>query len=86
MAPSNHPHAPPTGIENRLATFDYMKWNPKFHTGEEKPFRILIPIPASAPDQRTTNVDFAPGPEEVVTDVRGREGEFSLDGHGVFYH
>lgn len=47
----------------------------------EKPFSINIPI-NHLPGARQTNVEYAYVEDISVTDIRGRESQFSLDIHG----
>ena len=51
----------------------------------EKSYEILISLPSAAQNPTTfrrTNQEFE-NRDVVVQDVRGKEGEFSLDKHGV---
>jgi hypothetical protein len=65
------------------AVFQYLNWDDLFLT--EKPFEIVIDIPADAPDQRQTNCTFSNAPEERVESVRDRIDEFYLDTHGFTF-
>jgi len=47
----------------------------------EKPFEMYMDIPADAPDQRGRNTEFEVK-SQVIQDMRGRIGEFTLDGFG----
>jgi len=61
------------------ASLRYLKWQELYN--KEKPFQIFLDIPAEAEDQRESNLAF----EEVehqITDIRGKEKEFSLDKNG----
>ncbi|KAK4445512.1 hypothetical protein QBC34DRAFT_306915 [Podospora aff. communis PSN243] len=47
----------------------------------EKPFRIHVGQPAGLPEMRTTNIETEPK-IVMLTDVRGKEGDYNLDTHG----
>ncbi|KAK4452749.1 hypothetical protein QBC34DRAFT_29322 [Podospora aff. communis PSN243] len=76
------PSHPPIA-RNETTNFNYMTWQDIYKA--EKPFQVLIDIPEDAPDQRRTNVEFQPGPDEIVHDVRGQEHSFKIDSHGFEY-
>lgn len=59
--------------------FSYLQWQDLYNS--ETPFQILIEIPSDAPEQRKTNLVFAPGPPEIVRDIRA-ENDVSLDKNG----
>ncbi|KAK1831672.1 putative 7 alpha-cephem-methoxylase [Podospora conica] len=67
---------------NPLTSFNYFKWESKF--AHVKPYVLLLNNlkPAGHEDFPETNFDTEEGPEEIVTDMRDREAEFSLDAHG----
>lgn len=61
---------------DETANFLYMK---RIALHETEPgFQIFHDIPADAPDQRLTNVVWESGGDEHVSDIRGREADFSL--------
>jgi hypothetical protein len=59
--------------------FRYAKWTNRLQT--EKPYTIISDLPGVTEDQKS-NMTFHEGPEELVTDIRGREKDFTLDDHG----
>ncbi|KAH8173483.1 hypothetical protein LIA77_07738 [Sarocladium implicatum] len=74
---SNIPKCIPQNVE---ASFKFIKWLELYKT--EKPFQIFANIPDDAKDQRLSNVDFEEEPTRV-TDIRGCEGDYSLDANGL---
>lgn len=50
----------------------------------EKPYVIVSHMPW-LPDSEKTNITFGRGPEELITDVRGRQQSFMLDQHGFSF-
>ena len=58
----------------------YLQWDEKFLT--EKPYQVFVPLPDGIPEECQSNLHFALGEVEVVTDIRGREGDFTLDKNG----
>lgn len=63
--------------------FRYLKWQELYNT--ERPFQILIDIPADAEDKRQTNMEFYDGSELNITDVRSITDSPDIDIHGFKY-
>ena len=61
----------------RPGVFSYFRFNPDVHT-REKPYEILVNLP---PGRQRHNQEFEDC-KTTVTDVRGRETDFSLDVNG----
>lgn len=59
------------------AVFTYLHWQESYKT--EKPFQILIDLPADAKDQRRTNVEYRQGREQEILDVRAVSEDFDID-------
>ena len=64
------------------ASIQFLKWQKLYE--RERPFHILIDVPKDAPDQRTTNLVYE-DVDQYMTDVRGYEDTFDLDGNGFKY-
>jgi len=63
---------------NETVRLNYLQWKDEFRF--EKPYTILSAVPEGVPKQ---NFSLGPGPrDEVITDIRGHEAEFSLDENG----
>ncbi|KPM42905.1 hypothetical protein AK830_g3630 [Neonectria ditissima] len=60
-----------------VTRFSYFQWRPEFT--KEKPYYLYIDPPEGEP---VTNFTTAPGPEEVVNDIRKSQHDFNLDDHG----
>lgn len=72
----------PSGPQS--AVFSYFHFNSAIHS-HEKPYEILINLPSAEtkPDTyRRHNQEFEDH-STIVQDVRGREGDFSLDRNGM---
>ena len=64
----------------QTAVFTYLK--PSKRLEEEKPFQVFHPISTEDSDPRKSNIEWEDGPEETVTDIRGRQDAFSIDKEG----
>lgn len=64
---------------NVEANLKFIKWNDIYRT--EKPFQIFANLPDDATDKRLSNLDWE-DKQKVVTDLRGSEGDYSLDANG----
>jgi hypothetical protein len=62
------------------AKLRYIKPNALYET--EKPYYIFSEVPRGF---KRGNLDYEEGPEQLITDIRGREADFSLDEHGFAY-
>ena len=62
-----------------VVTFQHIVWKDLYL--KEKPFQLFLDIPADAPDQRKTNVEFEHR-EIAVQDIRQKKEAFGLDSHG----
>ncbi|KAI1453720.1 putative 7 alpha-cephem-methoxylase [Annulohypoxylon moriforme] len=60
-----------------LAQFSYFQWKDIYH--KEKPYYLYIDPPEGVP---VANFSTAPGPNEVVHNLRGVEDRFNLDDNG----
>lgn len=63
----------------RTANLYYAKNRPNFQN--EKPFMILTAF-CEHPERSETNVEFESSEPETISDIRGREYQFSLDRQG----
>ncbi|KAK0116361.1 hypothetical protein ONS95_013381 [Cadophora gregata] len=63
-----------------MVSFSYLQWQELYK--HEKPFQIFSQIPPDFPNRRPTNLVFWNAPEEAVKDLRGIEGQFTLDQNG----
>jgi len=63
--------------------FRYQEWQELFLV--EKPFQILINLPADPLDQRRTNLSFSDHEEEIIENVRHHVHDFPIDTHGFVY-
>lgn len=63
----------------RTANLYYAKDSPNFQ--HEKPFMILTAF-CEQPEKSETNVEFESPEPETISDIRGREDQFSLDRQG----
>ena len=48
---------------------------------QEKPYVLYYPVPGVP----SRNIIFQEGPEQVISDVRGHEGDFHLEKHGFIF-
>ena len=64
---------------NIPAKLTYLEWHDHYET--EKPF-MVIRYPDDPPEMTGGNVTFKEGDEEIIHDIRGHEGDFTLDGNG----
>lgn len=60
----------------------YLEWSDIFNT--EKPYTIVSNMPW-LPNSKKNNLTFTQGPEELISDIRGRENEFTLDQNGFAF-
>lgn len=58
----------------------YLQWDEKFR--KEKPYQIVSENIPELDHLARSNIKMAAGPEELITDIRGREETFSLDDNG----
>ncbi|KAK7414061.1 hypothetical protein QQX98_007093 [Neonectria punicea] len=65
----------PTGTT--VTRFSYFQWKAEFT--KEKPYYLYIDAPKGVP---VSNFSTAPGPQEVVHDIRENQDHFNLDDHG----
>ncbi|KXX77209.1 hypothetical protein MMYC01_206378 [Madurella mycetomatis] len=70
------------GPNDQFCRLKYAIWDERFR--HEKPYTIVSDMPWLE-DSLKTNLTFRYGPEELITDVREHEGEFSLDENGFAY-
>jgi len=63
-----------------IARLRYIKPNVLYE--KEKPYYIFSEVPSG---YRRGNLEFEDGPEQLITDIRGREADFTLDEHGFIY-
>lgn len=64
-------------VQDATGSFFYFKWSDLYLT--EKPYVMFVDAPEGFP---TTNYESEQGPREIVKNIRGYEGKFSLDSHG----
>ncbi|KAI5814421.1 hypothetical protein BZA77DRAFT_318827 [Pyronema omphalodes] len=65
---------------DETAVLNYIKDLPLYEN--EKPYHIFAAIPR---DAKRTNIEYERGPEQPITDIRGRESEFTLDKQGFTF-
>lgn len=67
----------PRAAGHERASLNYIQWKDDFKT--EKPYEIISQVPEGCPQKNFTLVS---APEQVIRNIRGREGEFSLENNG----
>ncbi|KAB5562831.1 hypothetical protein GE09DRAFT_761510 [Coniochaeta sp. 2T2.1] len=70
------------GQKDEYHRLRYALWDDRFY--HEKPYTIVSHLP-QLDESRQANIKFGEGPDELITDVRGKEGEFSLDNNGFAF-
>lgn len=63
--------------------FRYIRWLDIYNS--EKPFQVLIDLPADAEDRRRTNIEFHDGSREAVRNARSDMSTFDIDKHGFTF-
>ena len=58
----------------------YLRWDDKYH--KEKPYQIVSENIPELDHLARSNITMVGGPEELIEDIRGREGSFILDQNG----
>ncbi|KAH8822070.1 hypothetical protein F5884DRAFT_658980 [Xylogone sp. PMI_703] len=74
-------NTPSPSKKDARARLNYFDWQ-EIHE-IEKPYQIFIEVENE--NDRTSNLTFREGPEEVIHDVRGQEGAFTLDTTGFAF-
>lgn len=60
--------------------FRYIRWLDIFNS--EKPFQVLIDLPADTKDRRRSNIEFRDGTRERVRNARSNLSTFDINKHG----
>lgn len=63
--------------------FRYIRWLDIYNS--EKPFQVLIDLPADAKDRRRSNIEFRDGARESVRNARSDLSTFDIDKHGFTF-
>jgi hypothetical protein len=68
--------------KDQTAQLSYLQWQDLYQT--EKPFQLFAQVSEDQAGQKPKmgNLIFAPGPREIMHDLRGRESNFTLDSSG----
>lgn len=62
---------------HEIARLNYIQWDPEFT--DKKPFEVHMDLPQEYPPK---NFRVDEESYQIIEDIRGREGQFSLDDHG----
>ncbi|OIW30194.1 methyltransferase CmcJ [Coniochaeta ligniaria NRRL 30616] len=66
---------------DEIASLHYAKWLKLYEV--EKPFVVISDLTSTDKSEyRHTNVEMIEGEPEIITDIRGKESNFTLDSHG----